>query len=274
MSVPTTQQANVRFGVATDTHYAERAPILNRSYRYGLVRMRQFVSQMNKAEVDFAIHLGDFKDQDETPQAAQTLQYLRAIEAEYARFQGPRYHVLGNHDLDSIDKATFLAEVENTGIAATRTYYSFDYRQIHFVVLDANFTAEGADHFQDFDWQLAHIPANQLAWLEQDLAQTNFPTIVFIHQLLFDAEREYVSHVQQCERIRSLLATAGNVKAVMMGHIHEEMYRQYDGIHYYVLPAMVDDPNPDSNAYALVEVTPEGTITIEGFGRVEGRVLA
>jgi hypothetical protein len=40
-------------------------------------------------------------------------------------------------DADSISKEQFSDSVENTGINAGRTYYSFDFKGAHFVVLDA-----------------------------------------------------------------------------------------------------------------------------------------
>ena len=70
---------------------------------------------MNEQKVAFLVELGDFKDQDKTPEEARTLGYLKKIEAVLAGFKGPRYHVIGNHDTDSLSKAAFLSVVENTG---------------------------------------------------------------------------------------------------------------------------------------------------------------
>jgi metallophosphoesterase superfamily enzyme len=108
-----------------------------------LDKLAACVAEMNRERVDFLVELGDFKDQDTPPVESRTLEYLERIEGVFRKFEGPRYHVLGNHDMDSISKAQFLARVENAGIPSERSYYSFDLRGIHGVVLDANFTREG-----------------------------------------------------------------------------------------------------------------------------------
>jgi len=54
------------------------------------------------------------------------LSYQAAGEAKLALFQGPRYHVFGNHDTDQASKAEVQVSLINTGIPADQTYYSFD----------------------------------------------------------------------------------------------------------------------------------------------------
>ena len=48
--------------------------------------------------------------------------------------------------MDSISKPQFQARVENTGIEADATYYSFSVQGIHCVVLDANYNPDGSDY--------------------------------------------------------------------------------------------------------------------------------
>jgi hypothetical protein len=54
--------------------------------------------------VDFLVELGDFKDEDDPSVEVNTISYLQAMEAVFGQFRGPIYHVLGNHDMDSISK--------------------------------------------------------------------------------------------------------------------------------------------------------------------------
>jgi alkaline phosphatase len=116
----------LRFGLVTDSHYADREPNNTRYYRQSLEKMAEFSEVMNEEQVDFVIHMGDFKDEDPQQREADTLRYLKEMEAVYGKFEGARYHCLGNHDVDSITKQQFLAHVENTGIAKYKSYYSFD----------------------------------------------------------------------------------------------------------------------------------------------------
>jgi len=105
-----------RFGIVTDCHYADMDSKGSRHYRESLEKLGECVELMNSEKVDFLIELGDFKDEKPPGNEQQTIGYLRAIEEVYQGFDGPTYHVLGNHDMDSISKEQFLSNVENTGI--------------------------------------------------------------------------------------------------------------------------------------------------------------
>ena len=262
------RQAGVRFGMVTDPHYADCDERGTRFYRESAPKMRECVELMNAERVDFLLELGDFKDQDEPGVEAETLRYISEIEAELRRFDGPRYHVLGNHDMDSISKAQFLAATENTGIDPESTYYSFDRGDIHFVVLDANFRADGApyDH-GDFDYRDTNIPPQQLDWLARDLGATAAPTILFVHQRL-DGEGPLC--VNNADEVRLVMRRRGNVVAAFHGHDHAGGHTEIDDVHYYTLIAMVEGTGADNSSYAIVEITPDG-IGITGYRRAQSR---
>ena len=215
--------------------------------------------------------LGDFKDQDKPPDEKRTIQHLQIIEGVFQQFNGPRYHVLGNHDLDSISKQQFLTNVENTNISKDRGYYSFDSGKLHFIVLDANFRSDGSDYDHgSFDWKDANIPPDELLWLQQDLAATKEPVIVFIHQLL-DGEGDVF--VKNADQVRKILQDSTKVLAVFQGHHHEGSYRNIEDIHYYTLKAVVEGSGAENNSYAIVEVFPDHSITITGYRKAISKKL-
>ena len=257
-------QGALRFGMVTDPHYADADARGTRFYRQSTAKLRECVELMNREQVAFLIELGDLKDQDEPGVEADTLRYLGEIEAELQRFNGPTYHVLGNHDMDSISKPQFLAGIDNTGIDPAATYYSFDHGGLHFAVLDANFRADGApyDH-GDFDYRNTNIPPEQLDWLARDLGATTAPTILFVHQRL---DGEGPVFVNNADEVRLLLRRRGNVVAAFHGHDHAGGHNRIDGIHYYTLRAVVEGSGPDNSSYAIVDVTGEG-ITVTGYRR-------
>ena len=260
-----------RFGIITDCHYADTEPVGTRFYRESLNKLSEGVALMNTEKVDFLIELGDFKDQDKPPVEQKTISYLRAVEKVFQDFNGPTYHVLGNHDLDSISKGQFLAGVENTGIDPRRSYYSFDVKALRYVVLDANFKADGKDYDHgNFDWTDANIPPEELAWLERDLSQAPGHVIVFIHQLLDGVGSVYAKNGAD---VRQILQASGKVLAVFQGHHHTGAYSNMEGIHYYTLKALVEGSGPENNSYAIVEVQRDGDITITGYRRAESRLL-
>ena len=263
----------VRFGMLSDVHYAGREPAGNRYYAQSLAKVREAVDRMNLEKPDFLIELGDFKDQDPVPNEANTLNYLTEIESVFQQFNGPTFHVLGNHDMDGISKSQFLERVENTDIAASKSYYSFKKKGFHFVVLDGNFTREGLayDH-GNFHWEDAAVSPAQIDWLKDDLKKNKLPVIVFIHQLLDDSKS--VKHsVYNAAEVRQILEQSGKVLCVFQGHVHEERYTVINGIHYYSVNAVVDNDGPENNAYMLVDVYKDGSLVVDGYRRATDRKL-
>jgi len=252
-----------RFGIVTDCHYADTDTLGTRFYRESLDKLAECVTLMNSERVDFLIELGDIKDQNRAPVEQRTLLYLQAIEKVFQGFDGPTYHVLGNHDMDSISKIQFLTHVENTNIKSGRSYYSFDLNGLRYIVLDANYRTDGTDYDHgNFDWTDANIPSEELDWLRQDLAAAPGCVIVFIHQLLDGVGSVYVNNAAD---VRQILQASGKVLAVLQGHHHPGSYSNIAGIHYYTLKALVEGSGPENNSYAIAEVHPDSRITITGY---------
>ncbi|MEW5982265.1 MAG: metallophosphoesterase [Acidobacteriota bacterium] len=277
----------LRFGMVTDVHYADIDDVGNRHYREAADRLAEFVRVMNQAQVDFVIELGDFKDQDRTPDETRTLGYLRHIESVFAVFDGPRFHVLGNHDLDSITKEQFRFVAPNVTwmvrgdkrvlgpswriTTPTRTY---DFpalswtvrRRIRIVMLDANYKSDGGGYSRgNFEWADTNVGWEQIQRLELALAQSDMPAIVFVHQQL-DGEGPY--YVKDAADVRKVLEESGKVLAVFQGHRHEGAFSVINGIPYYTLRALVEGPG---NAFALVTVDPDSSVWVTGYGRAESR---
>jgi predicted MPP superfamily phosphohydrolase len=255
----------LRFGIVTDAHYADTETRGGRAYRDGLKLMRECVATMNQEKVDFLVELGDFKDQDNPPVEAKTLTYLKTIESEFVKFTGPRYHVLGNHDMDSLSKKAFLECVENTGMPKEKSYYAFVHNGVQFIVLDANFKRDGTPYDKgNFDWKDANIPKEEMEWLKKTLSEHTGKAIVFIHQRL-DNDGAAIC-VRNAAEVRKLLAESKKVVAVFSGHDHPGAKTVMEGIPYYTLRWL-------TSGYAIVEVNSESCLTVKGFRRVASAEL-
>jgi len=263
----------IRFGMISDVHDADREPAGTRFYRQSLTKVQEAIDRMNQEKLDFAIELGDFKDQDAVPNEANTLKYLTDIESVFQKFKGPTYHVLGNHDTDGISKQQFLERVENTGIPKTKSYYSFNQKGIHFVILDGDFTKEGKayDH-GNFSWDDSFIPESQINWLKADLKENSLPVVVFVHQML-GHWRDVKLEVQNAAAVRQILEQSGKVLCVFQGHVHEESYNLINGIPYYSVNAVVDGDGSENSAYMIVDIYKDGSLKIDGFRRATDREM-
>ena len=257
----------MRFGLVTDCHYADipyarrEHPVGDAAYRETLAKLRECVAVMESERPSFLIELGDFKDQG--PDKASTIGYLDKVEKVFSGFPGPRYHVLGNHDLDLIDKPEFLARITNYGQDKALAHYSFEVSGIRFVVLDACYNSKLEDYVPgNWDWTDANVPPEQLAWLEEEIASAPGRVIVFGHQCL-DPNADPRHVVRNAAEVRAILERSGKVNAVFTGHQHSGLISCVNGITYYSLRAMV--LNSGENGYAVADVYPSGCIAVTGF---------
>ena len=263
----------VRFGMVTDIHYADINPdpapcgvVGRRFYRESLRKLGEAVEIFNARKVDFAIELGDFKDL--TRGREDTLKCLDAIEACFARFNGPRYHVAGNHDFDCLPTAEFFSRIPNDGRIEPTGYYTFTRGGVKFIVMNACYDSRMRPYSCNNPWDDANVPPEELVWLEGELASATGNVIVFCHQRLEDsAEPNHL--VKNASAVRALIEKSGKVKGVITGHQHCGAYRVLNGIPYYSLRALVCDSGEGANSFAEVAVYPSGKFTVTGWRRAQ-----
>jgi alkaline phosphatase len=251
-------EAKLRIGLITDLHYADKEPAGSRHYRETPRKLEKAIEQFHRDKVDFTIELGDLVDAAASVAAEQG--YLKTINAQLAALPGERHYVLGNHCVQTLTKAEFLA-----GVHREHSHYSFDAGGWHFVVLDACFRSDGQAYGRNnFNWTDANVPASQLEWLAADLGKAAGRTIVLAHQRL-DITRQH--SVKNADAVRKVLETAGKVAAVLQGHSHQNDYQQIAGIHYCTLAAMVEGSGEKNNGFTRLDVLPSGTLKLVGFVR-------
>lgn len=199
--------AKIRIGLITDVH----KDIIHDADS----RLQAFVDAMNREPVDAILQLGDFC----IPKPEN-----RGFLAIFDSFRGPRYHVLGNHDMDgghSREQAVAFLGMKSR-------YHSFDLGGHHFIILDANDKPPG--------WKSgypAFIAADQLAWLREDLEKTTLNTFILSHQSL-----ERPACIDNQAEVRAILQAArmptgeAKVAACLNGHWHIDHHRVIDGIPY------------------------------------------
>ena len=254
---------NFSFGMFTDVHYAAIPDNGTRKYSQSLEKLKQCIDTMNQQKVDFLIELGDFKDMPVSADSKTTLGFLSVIEKAFSRFLADRYHVLGNHDEDCISKKQFYSIARNSGISPEKTYYSFQKGGYRFVVLDACFDSTGNAYDKgNFIWSDTNIPSEELKWLGDQVDNSKFPVIVFVHQPLNGNTKVSVSNG---EKVRTVLEKSKKVRCVFQGHEHKGGYEVINGIHYYTLKGLIEGDFPASNSFAIVSLTKDH-IFIKGYG--------
>jgi alkaline phosphatase len=245
----------IRFGVVTDLHYAKRNTAGTRCYKQSIAKFNDAVKIFNESDLDFIVELGDYKDMTADADSIQSLLFLDEVEAVFQQFKGPKYHVLGNHDMDCISKTDFLKHISNSGKEKNKNYYSFTHKGAKFIVLDANYNEDGSDYDSgNFDWTKAYIPDSQKQWLTNEL-NGKYPAIIFVHQLLdsFSGLSSDI-YVRNATEVVEILERRSNVLAVFQGHHHAGHHSFRNGIHYFTNKAMIEGAYPENNSFAIVEI--------------------
>jgi 3',5'-cyclic AMP phosphodiesterase CpdA len=161
-----------------------------------------------------------------------------------ATIQAPLYHTIGNHDLYGIlSKSGAIPTDPGYGKKmfedriGARTYYSFDHRGYHFIVLDSIFPTP------DRLWE-GRIDDAQLRWLAHDLAAIPpaAPIVVITHVPLITGYLAYGPKPDGTQRYDTVsvansaaviaLFAAHNVLAVLQGHLHINELVNYKDCQY------------------------------------------
>ncbi|WP_411030139.1 metallophosphoesterase family protein [Spongiimicrobium sp. 3-5] len=266
------QPQSLTFGIIADVH-KDLMPDADD-------RLQVFITEAISRNVDYIIQLGDFCMAD-----SKNSNFMSIWET----FKGPKYHVLGNHDMDKNSKTEMLQFWD-----MPKTFYSYDFNNFHFVVLDANFLYRDGK-FIDYEKSNFYVDSNlrtfidneQIAWLKEDLNGTKLPTVIFSHQSLW----HYQWGVKNRLTIQKIMEEhKDKIICCMNGHNHIDFHHHQNGIDYIEInsasyqwmedkyrnterypKAMYDEykwlPNMATYKdplYAFATIDPKGSMMIEG----------
>lgn len=267
-----TDQDTLSFGIVADVH-KDLMPDADE-------RLEKFIEESIERNVDFIIQLGDF-----CMAGPNNRDFLGIWET----YEGPRYHVLGNHDMDGHSKQQMIDFWGMPG-----TYYSFDFQGVHFVVLDANFLYqdgkfvdyENANFYVD-DRYRTYVNDEQIEWFKGDLESTDLNTVVVSHQSLW----HYAWGIKNRLTLQKIMeAHQEKIICCLNGHNHIDFHHHQNGIDYLEINSMsyqwMREPYKNSERfpkelyeqykwlphlapykdplYAFAEIDPRGSMTIEG----------
>lgn len=263
-----------RIGAIADVQYADKDDAPPRLYRGAPAKLREAVQALNRADIDFAVHLGDFIDGDW--QSYDTvLPLTRGLKS-------PWHFVLGNHDFAVADEKKPLVPAL---LGMPARYYRFEHKGWVFVVLDGNDlstyawpagSAELAESTRIHDQKYPKaelwdggIGEKQLHWLESVLTSADAghrKVMVLCH---FPVYPENQHNLWNASDVMAVLERHLSTKIWLNGHNHDGNYGEKNGIHYLNLKGMLDTTE---TAYATLAFY-EGRVEVKGVGRQSDFVL-
>lgn len=194
-------------------------------------RISEFVRDMEKRKADLIVQLGDFCQPKKTNE-----DFIVA----WNRFEGGKYHIMGNHDRDGGYSYEKILEFWGGSLETKIPYYSFDAHGYHFIVLNGN----DKNPEKSGGGYPTYIGNEQKQWLADDLASTSLPTFVFCHQPFdLDVVRGKGDFDNGPEIRKTLEDAKGKdgkpkVKAVFTGHYHSDYHLVINDIWYIQINSM------------------------------------
>ena len=167
---------------------------------------------------DFILHTGDLTQLSEAKEFDDLQQMLKECRTKQVFF------VPGEHDILSDNGAQYL---ERFGKGTHGNgWFSFDQKGVHFIgLVNVASVKEGG---------LGTLGAEQIAWLEKDLAalSKSTPIVVFAHIPLWSIYPQWGWGTDDSARALELLQPFGSV-TVLNGHIHQAMQKVEGNITFH-----------------------------------------
>ena len=211
----------------SDTHWGFTGPVVNPDPTGTLPKAVAAVNDLS-VQPDFIVFTGDLTHTTEDPRdrrrrLGEFKEIVSKLKVQNVRFMP------GEHD-GSLDRSKAFQEFFGP------TYYTFDYKDVHFIALD------------NVSDPRARLGEEQLKWLNADLVKQspNSKVVVFTHRPLFDLYPQWDWATTDGSQAIDILLQHPNV-TVFYGHIHQEHHRMTGHIaHHAAKSLMFPLPAPGS----------------------------
>jgi len=255
-------QSPLRLGVVTDIHFAKAPARGTRFYEESYAKLQEACAHFRDTNAQCVISLGDIVDSAPGADAAGEAKFLESINKVLTTGAPQTAYTFGNHCVGSIRKEDYLKTV-----GQERGTRSLDLGAWHVVILDACYKRDGSSYEPGkFTWDDTTIPEGQIEWLKADLKASSKHTIVFCHQRLdWTTAKRPDTGVDSAPAVRKVLEESGKVRAVFLGHTHQNDYSEINGIPYVTLRAMVEGSGAANSGYSDLLAYDDGTLLLRGY---------
>ncbi len=264
------------FGVIADCQYCNvKVPkAAARQYQLSPKKLTACVEHLNRFDLQFVVHLGDFIDRN--------FKSFADVAPIYDKLKADHYHVLGNHDFSVVDE--HKAKVP-AALGLKSRYYQFRCHGYRFIALDGNDVSLHAYPASDPRHKAAvalhkKLPSGtptwngavgqvQLDWLKKELNEADRAgerVVLFCH---FPVYPENVHNLWNAAEVLDMVRESSVVVAYMNGHNHAGNYGRLAKRYFVTFKGMV---NTEETAYAVVNVHAD-RLEIKGFGRQKNMTL-
>jgi Icc-related predicted phosphoesterase len=231
------REGELKIGFVTDIHARSHSveggerilkPLFSDGISYFLDRMK---SNFNP---DFILVNGDViegtgRDSDI---GKKELSLIRSL---FEKTTIPKYWVVGNHDLRSVNKKQWKKSLKIDYLQE-----SFEVENYKILILDSNFSSDDNDIVPEAYYTRGRVSEKEISWLEKELNNTDKDVIVFIHHPpLWNVDIKGNGSLLSNSLVLQNLFSKYNVLAVFGGHLEDIFIDKKGGVKYFVLPGFV-----------------------------------
>ncbi|KAL8057294.1 hypothetical protein ABFX02_04G175400 [Erythranthe guttata] len=231
------------FGVISDVQYAN---IPDGHSFLGVPRYYRHMKSWNHQNLKFAINFGDIVDG-----FCPKDQSLTSIN-EFRLFNGPTYHMIGNHCLNNLsrDKLLPLLNIRNPNSLA---YYEFSPIP-EFNIQFSEQAYQTDRRFLMFNGAVGKEPIEWLDRVLEDATKLDQKVVIGCHLPLdADASSNEVL-LWNYNKVMDVVHRYSCVKACLAGHDHKGGYSvDSHGVHHRILEAALECP-PGTDAFGRIDV--------------------
>lgn len=192
-----------------------------------VARLQAILARAEAEKVEFIIELGDFA----MPKAAS-----EPIRAVWDACPIPRYHVLGNHDIDISNKEAYTAF---WGIPAAN--YVFDRGPFRCIVLDSNYYRDASGSVYPYSNgnyygkpELDVFSEAQLSWVERLLQDRSSHIYLFFSHAPINDQFASISQNRSLHAILTAAQARGvRIAGAFAGHNHSDNFHRIGTMNYF-----------------------------------------
>ncbi len=236
---------SLKFAQLSDVHYSLEQN--NTSYRMitqSKPLLEDAVKQINEKEhLDFVVLTGDGTDKPQEDAIYGLIDGLNDLKFRWC-------YAVGNHDTSSgayvnKEKFTEIIRKKNPDFKFNSTYYSFRPKKgFKVIVLDGAVNEDRSSG--------GIIPAEELAWLEEELdnIKKNEIVLIFIHFPILPPYSAKNHEITNAEVVKDILGRYKMPIAIFSGHYHSAKITKRGNILHVSTPSLIEYPN----AFRITEV--------------------
>lgn len=220
--------STIKIALFSDLHAtSDDGKILNEKYRNFI---GEFANYANRSHSNLLVVNGDVIEGTKRPTEIG-MRELGFVRDEMEKISLEKIWIIGNHDLRSMNRSDWKSAMKVDYLDK-----SIEIDGYKIIFLDSTYGSEGKMNDSGAADTNLLLSESQLAWLENELKNSDKIKIIFMHHPpIIDKEIKSSYLPRKIDRIQKMFSDYG-VAAVFSGHVEKLAHENIGGVEYYIFP--------------------------------------